>query len=54
MYAAGYLYGMVNGMPPDECGKLGALLAGKVIEEAGAKISDASWKYILEKVKFGV
>jgi len=50
LYAAGYLYGMANDMSPQECGKLGALLAGKVIEEAGAKICAASWEYILERV----
>jgi sugar/nucleoside kinase (ribokinase family) len=50
LYAAGYLYGMANDMPPQECGKLGALLAGKVIEEPGAKINAASWEYILEKI----
>jgi len=49
LYAAGYLYGMANELPPQECGRLGALLAGKVIEEAGAKICDASWEFILEK-----
>ena len=53
LYAAGYLYGMANEMSPPECGKLGALLAGKVIEEAGAKISATSWEYILEKVNLG-
>jgi sugar/nucleoside kinase (ribokinase family) len=46
LYASGYLYGMARDMSPQECGKLGALLAGKVIEEAGAKISDSSWEYI--------
>jgi sugar/nucleoside kinase (ribokinase family) len=46
LYAAGYLYGMATGKSPQESGKLGALLAGKVIEEAGAKISEASWEYI--------
>jgi sugar/nucleoside kinase (ribokinase family) len=46
LYAAGYLYGMAKDMSPDECGKLGALLAGKVIEDAGAKISATSWEYI--------
>jgi sugar/nucleoside kinase (ribokinase family) len=50
LYAAGYLYGMASEMSPQECGKLGALLAGKVIEEAGAKISAASWAYILENI----
>jgi sugar/nucleoside kinase (ribokinase family) len=51
LYAAGYLYGMSRGMTPAECGNLGALLAGKVIEEAGAKISEASWEYIRGAVR---
>lgn len=51
LYAAGYLYGMSREMSPLECGKLGALLAGKVIEEAGAKISAASWEYIHENIR---
>lgn len=50
LYAAGYLYGMAREMSPQECGRLGALLAGKVIEEAGAKICAASWKYIHENL----
>lgn len=51
LYAAGYLYGLSSGMTPDECGKTGALLAGKVIEVAGAKISESSWSYIREALK---
>lgn len=51
LYAAGYLYGMAREMSPGECGKLGALLAGKVIEEAGAKISGSSWEYIHENLE---
>ncbi len=54
LYASGYLYGMARGMTPQECGKLGALLAGKVIEEPGAKISEASWEYIRGAVRLGV
>jgi sugar/nucleoside kinase (ribokinase family) len=50
LYAAGFLYGFLNQYHPEVCGKIGSLLAGKVIEEAGAKISDASWKYILENL----
>jgi sugar/nucleoside kinase (ribokinase family) len=46
LYAAGFLYGLVNGLSPESCGSAGSLLAGKVIEEAGAKISAASWDYI--------
>jgi len=46
LYAAGFLYGFVNGLSPDRCGNIGSLLAGKVIEEAGAKIGSESWEYI--------
>jgi sugar/nucleoside kinase (ribokinase family) len=48
LYAAGYIYGFVNKMSPDQCGRIGSLLAGKVIEEAGAKISEKSWQFIGE------
>jgi sugar/nucleoside kinase (ribokinase family) len=51
LYAAGYLYGMANQLSPQDCGKAGALLAGKVIEVAGAKISEASWADILKILK---
>jgi sugar/nucleoside kinase (ribokinase family) len=51
LYASGYLFGMAGEKSPQECGRLGALLAGKVIEEAGAKISAASWEYIRGEVK---
>jgi sugar/nucleoside kinase (ribokinase family) len=46
LYASGYLYGFVNDVNPDQCGKIGSLLAGKVIEEAGAKIGASTWDYI--------
>jgi len=46
LYAAGYLYGFINNYEPDHCGRIGSLLAGKVIEEAGAKICNKSWDYI--------
>lgn len=46
LYAAGYLYGYVNDLSPDKCGRLGSLLAGKVIEVAGAKIHPGQWEEI--------
>ncbi len=50
LYAAGYLFGFLNDLEPDRCGRIGSLLAGKVIEEPGAKISEASWEQILTTV----
>lgn len=46
LYAAGYIYGYINGFDPGVSGRIGSLLAGKVIEEAGAKICNESWQYI--------
>lgn len=46
LYAAGYLYGYLQGFSPEQCGKTGSVLAGKVIEEPGAKIPAAAWDKI--------
>lgn len=50
-YAAGFLYGMVKGLPLDQCGKIGSILAGKVIEGIGAKMNEEQWKEIYDLVK---
>ena len=46
LYAAGFLYGLLNNKSLLVCGNLGALLAARVIEVAGAKITDERWKEI--------
>lgn len=48
LYASGFLYGYANGMEPDKCGALGALLAGNVIALVGARIPDKKWPEIKE------
>jgi len=50
LYAAGFLYGKLKGASLQQCGELGSLLAGKVIEVFGAKIPDETWKEIKEKI----
>ena len=54
LYAAGFLYGLVNFLPIDKCGQIGALLSGNVIEVVGPKMEDDRWSRIhseLEKLK---
>ena len=51
LYAAGFLYGMLNGANLPVCGEIGSILAGKVIEVFGAKIPDETWTEIRETVK---
>lgn len=44
LYAAGFLYGYSNGFTLDKCGLFGSILAGKVIEVIGARMSQEKWK----------
>jgi sugar/nucleoside kinase (ribokinase family) len=50
LYAAGFLYGLANDKPLPECGRMGALLAGNVIEFMGSKMSEERWVEILGQV----
>ncbi len=46
-YAAGFLYGYTNKFGLKQCGKLGSILASKVIDNYGARIVDTLWNDIL-------
>lgn len=50
LYAAGFLYGLVNGRTLDVCGRFGSILSGSVIEHIGAKISNENWARIRAEV----
>jgi sugar/nucleoside kinase (ribokinase family) len=51
LYAAGFLYGMLNGLNLSLCGEIGSILAGKVIEIIGARIPETTWTEIKDLVK---
>jgi len=51
LYAAGFLYGLLNRLHLPLCGEIGSILAGKVIELIGARIPDALWTEIKDSVK---
>ncbi len=51
IYAAGFLYGLVNNLGFKKAGEIGSLLASTVIENIGAKISDDNWDKILKEIK---
>ena len=46
LYAAGFLYGHSLGWPLHRCGEAGALLAGNIIGELGAKMGVERWSGI--------
>ncbi|MEX0981893.1 MAG: adenosine kinase [Bacteroidales bacterium] len=51
MYAAGFLFGMIRNQPLEVCGKIGATIAGKVIEVYGAKMEESVWEKLRREIK---
>ena len=51
MYAAGFLYGLIHNQPIEICGKIGAVIAGKVIEVYGAKMDESVWEKLRREIK---
>ena len=50
LYASGFLFGFIHGLPIEKCGEIASLLAGKVIEVIGPKIDDEVWEEINRQV----
>ena len=50
LFAAGFLYGYVNNLPFEEAGRIGTMLASKVITGYGAKLKEKDWKEIKENL----
>ncbi len=50
-YAAGFLHGYINSLSFEQCGRLGSLLAVKVIGNYGARIPESLWKEVLREVE---
>ncbi|MBO5831986.1 MAG: adenosine kinase [Alistipes sp.] len=53
-YAAGFLAALCEGMSLRQCGTIGAIAAGKVIEVVGTTLSDEAWndiKTLVERVR---
>lgn len=52
LYASGFLYGFLQGYTLEQSLKLGSMLAGKVIEVTGPKLSSAQWNDIKKQIPF--
>lgn len=51
LYAAGFLYGLIQNHSLNVCGQIGSLLAGNVIEIMGTKMENKRWKKIKGTIK---
>jgi sugar/nucleoside kinase (ribokinase family) len=53
-YAAGFLSALCEGMSLRQCGTIGAITAGKVIEVVGTTLGEDAWRdilHLIEKVR---
>ena len=50
LYAAGFLYGLIEGLGFENAGYIGSMLASAVIETVGAKISENRWQTIRNEI----
>lgn len=48
-WAAGFLYGKLNGLPSAECGRLGSLLGAAVVQHLGADLPPECWRAVHEQ-----
>lgn len=51
LWQTGFLYGFLQGMPLETCGKFGSILGAEVVQVMGAEIPDERWNAILGKLK---
>jgi len=50
LYASGFIYGHLKGLPAETCGKIGAILAGRIIEMVGAKMDESHWELLRREI----
>lgn len=50
LYASGFIYGLIKKLPLKNCGEIGTLLAGNVIEVIGPKMNDEKWEELIRIV----
>ena len=50
-YAAGFLYAHSLGLPLQECGEIGSIIAAKVVEVIGTKIDIPRWKAAKQEIR---
>lgn len=51
LYAAGFLYGLIQNLSLTESGEIGTLLAGNVIQQVGPKMDELKWNDLISQIK---
>ncbi len=50
-YAAGFFYGLTNGYSLEICGKIAALVSGKVVEVMGPNLDEEAWTEVKNEIR---
>ncbi|MEA3476759.1 MAG: adenosine kinase [Bacteroidota bacterium] len=50
LFAAGFIYGHIKELSAETCGKMGAILAGRIIELIGAKMDESHWENLRREI----
>ena len=50
-YAAGFFYGLTHNYDLETCGKIAALVSGKVVEVMGANLPDHQWQSVRDEIR---
>jgi len=50
LFASGFIYGHLKGLDPETCGKMGTILAGRIIELIGAKMDESDWETLRREI----
>ncbi|KAM3294404.1 hypothetical protein ACQJBY_037345 [Aegilops geniculata] len=53
LFASGFLYGLVKGLPLEECCKVGACSGGSVIRALGGEVRPENWQWMYKQMHAG-
>jgi sugar/nucleoside kinase (ribokinase family) len=51
LFASGFLYGVVKGLPLEECCKVGTCSGGSVIRSLGGEVTSENWQWMYKQMQ---
>lgn len=51
MYAAGFLYGLINGCPPEKAAEYASLVAAEIVQVRGAQFSEEGYRQVSSRLQ---
>ena len=53
LFASGFLYGLVKGLPLEECCKVGVCSGGSVVRALGGEVRPENWQWMYKQMHAG-